>query len=181
MCKLSGSTKASNIGVAGIIYPIFPSHRIYLVIAIDPCRPPKSNCSVCESIIVYTNKKIAVMAIKTSFDLRYRTIMRSNKGLILNCDMMEYQHVLNSLRGQRIALILNHIDRYYWETTVISVGCHRIISEQHRKALVFGHPSNTYMLIFEETSGIFGMVNRIDPLLILIYSSPQCWYLSQES
>jgi len=44
---------------------------------------------------------------------------------------MDYQHIVNTLHDQRSTLIMHRIGRYYWETAVLSVGYHHIISGLH--------------------------------------------------
>ena len=71
---------------------------------------------------------MSLMAIKTLFDLRYRPIMSSNKGVKLNGLVMDYQQLLYAIDGNCLALIKYHAMFLDRKTAGISAGCDPIIT-----------------------------------------------------
>jgi hypothetical protein len=57
--------------------------------------------------------------------------MWSNRRLKLDYLVTDYQELVKALQGQRFTLILYDKGQYYWETAVLSIVCHRIISGLH--------------------------------------------------
>ena len=96
-------------------------------------RSSHSIWSIRESIIVLIFKKMPLIVSNTSFNMHYRSMMMSNKGVKKSVLEMDYQQHLYALDGNCLAFMMYHnivLDR---KTAVTLVGYDRIITGHYQQ------------------------------------------------